>query len=107
MYTKHQPPTSSPLDTNSPSRLHHIPHRYICVAHAAIWAVIHAPILSAAVLASPQSSGELLPKGTPGSTSLVLPRAPPPLNLHDDTKTGDNGFGEGRVDSQKMDWLKQ
>lgn len=57
--------------------------------------------------AHPQSSGELLPKGTPGSTSLVLPRAPPPLNLHDDTKTGDNGFGEGRVDSQKMDWLKQ
>lgn len=41
--------------------------------------------------AIPRSSGELPSKGTAGYTSLVLPRAPPPLNL--DPNATHNGFG--------------
>ncbi|KAF9449549.1 hypothetical protein P691DRAFT_812211 [Macrolepiota fuliginosa MF-IS2] len=44
--------------------------------------------------AVPHSSGELPSKGTAGYTSLVLPRAPPPLNL--DSSTSRNGYGYGK-----------
>ena len=55
--------------------------------------------------AHPRSSGELPSKGTPGYTSLVLPRAPPPLNLHGDTTTvrNNNGFGNGGLFSRPGD----
>jgi len=47
--------------------------------------------------AHPQSSGELPSKGTPGFTSLVLPRAPPPFNPDGDTTARIHG----RVDLTK------
>jgi len=58
--------------------------------------------------AHPQSSGELPSKGTPGFTSLVLPRAPPPFNPDGDTTARNNGNGgllsrpgDGKVDLTK------
>ena len=53
--------------------------------------------------AHPQSSGELPSKGTPGFTSLVLPRAPPPFNPDGDTTTRNHALGNGGLLSRPGD----
>ncbi|KAF5363778.1 hypothetical protein D9756_000884 [Leucocoprinus leucothites] len=102
----------SPYRTPSPpgtSASHMQQDLYRTGGHSRAYSLSRSPGESSSILstttatvdlsAHPQSSGELPSKGMPGFTSLVLPRAPPPLNLHDDARN--NGFGEGKVDLTK------
>lgn len=80
--------------------------------HPRVYSVRHSrrsPHTSTEIVTSsahPHSSGELPSKGTPGFTSLVLPRAPPPFNPDGDTTARSHGGllskpGDGKVDLTK------